>query len=340
MQELLKALCEAAGVNGVSQVGALVAERLSEYVPQVHTDRLGNVWGVVPATIDEAPTLLLEAHLDEIGFVVTGVTDDGFLRVSSCGGIDERTLAAAEVVVLCEPPLPGVFCSTPPHLAGEGNKLLITEERGIDVGLPAELVRERVPVGTRAVFAPHFDRLLGDRVCAKALDDRAGVAAIFRALELVRNSERACRVAVLFSVQEEVGTRGVAPATFAIHPDAAIATDVSFAHTPDADPAQCGILGGGVMLGISPVLDANLTNQLRRLAEKEEISLQYEVMGGSTGTDADKISVVREGVPTALLSIPLRYMHTPTEVVDLKDIEAVARLMAAQIREGTVRTDA
>ena len=340
MVELLKTLCEAPGVNGVKDISALVAERLAAYVPQVHTDRVGNVWGVLPAAQKDAPTLLLEAHLDEIGFVVTGITDDGFLRVSACGGVDERTLSAAEVVVLCEPPLSGVFCSTPPHLSGGESKPLTTEQRGIDVGLSGDDAKQRVPIGTRVMFAPRFDCLLGDRVCAKALDDRAGVAAVLRALELLKDAERPCHVAAVFSVQEEVGMRGAAAAAFAVQPDAAVVTDVSFAYTPDADKTRCGVLGDGAMLGMSPVLDERLTACLRQLAEKQEIPFQYEAMGGSTGTDADKISIVRDGIPTALLSIPLRYMHTPVEVASLGDIESVARLMAALVLSGEVRTDA
>ncbi len=340
MKELLKELCAAPGVNGVGDVGHLVAERLSAFVPEVHTDCLGNVWGVLPSADENAPTLLLEAHLDEIGFVVTGVSEDGFLRVSNCGGIDPRTLSAAKVVVLCDPPLNGVFCSIPPHLAAGDGKAKPIEECGIDVGLSGEEAKERIAVGTPVMFAPHFDELLQDRVSAKALDDRSGVAAVLRAVELLSDKALPCHVAALFSMQEEVGLRGAAPATFAICPDAAVITDVSFAYSPGCDKARCGKLGEGAMLGVSPILDEQLTDALCRLAKAQEIPFQYEVMGGTTGTDADKISLVREGVPTALLSIPLKYMHTPVEVAALSDIESVAKLMAALALSGEVQADA
>ena len=190
------------------------------------------------------------------------------------------------------------------------------------------------------MFAPHFDCLLNDCVCAKALDDRAGVAAVLRALELLKEVDRPCNVAALFAVQEEVGTRGAAPATFAIGPQAAVITDVSFAYTPDTDKTKCGVLGDGAMLGISPFLDVSLTECLKQLANEQAIPLQYEAMGGATGTDADKIGTVKDGVKTALLSIPLKYMHTPVEVASLCDIEAVARLMAALVLSGEVQFDA
>lgn len=340
MEQLLKELCLAMGVGGTDGAAKLLAEKLADYVPTVHTDALGSVWGIHPAADFKAPTLLLEAHLDEIGLIVTGITDKGFLRVSACGGVDTRVLATQRVRVLCDPPISGVFCSTPPHLSSGDEKLLTAEERGIDVGLPVEEVKARIPVGTRVAFAPRFDRLLGDRVCSKALDDRAGCAAILRALELLKGKSLPCHVAVLFCTQEELGIRAARPATFRLQPDAAIAVDVSFARTPDAAGCKCGELGGGVMLGISPILDSEMTEQLRALARKYEIPMQLEVMSGKTGTDADGISLAREGVPTTLLSIPLRYMHTPNEVAALSDIEAVAALMAAFAEEGEVRKNA
>lgn len=340
MKQLLKDLCAAPGVNGALQVAQTVKQKLAAYVSTVHMDALGNVWGVMPAADRQAPTLLLEAHMDEIGFVVTGITDEGFLRVASCGGIDERTLAAAQVTVLCDPPLTGVFCSTPPHLSGAGSALPTVDQRGIDIGLPADEAKKRVPIGTRAVFAPRFDCLMGDRVSSKALDNRAGCAAVLRALELLQGKALPWNVAALFCTQEEVGTRSAGPATFGLQPQAAIAVDVSFAFTPDANRAECGVLGQGAMLGVSPVLNSSLTEQLHRQAMAREVPFQWEVMGGTTGTDADKISVSRTGVPTALLSIPLRYMHTPVEVVSLADVESVARLMAAFAEEGTVPDNA
>ena len=340
MEQLLRELCLAMGVNGTDGAAKLLAKKLEAYVPKVQTDALGSVWGVRPAAYPEAPILLLEAHLDEIGLIVTGITDNGFLRVSACGGVDTRVLATQRVRVLCDPPINGVFCSTPPHLSNDDEKLLTPEERGIDVGLPVEEVKARIPIGTRVAFAPHFDHLLGDRVCAKALDDRAGCAAILRTLELLKDKPLPYHVAVLFCTQEELGIRASAPAAFRLQPDAAIAVDVSFAYTPDADRQKCGVLGDGVMLGVSPILDNDMTEQLRELAGQHQIPMQLEVMGGKTGTDADKISLAREGVPTALLSIPLRYMHTPNEVASLADIEAVAALMAAFAEEGKVRKDA
>lgn len=336
LKTILRELCLAPGVNGCTQATDVAARLLSAYTADIHRDRMGNVWGAVSCGNPAAPTLLLEAHIDEIGFVVRHIDEQGFLRLAACGGVDNRALSAATVTVLTDPPKTGVFCAVPAHIAKEDASLPELDDRGVDVGMTAKEAAAQIPLGTGVTFTPHFEELLNNRVCAKALDNRAGVASVLYALHLLQGKTLPVNLAVAFCVQEELGTRGSKTAAYTIHPDAALAVDVSFAHTPDADKHHCGILGGGVMVGISPVLDNTMTESLRHLASKRNIPFQCEVMGGTTGTDADVISVSGEGVPTALLSVPLRYMHTPAEVVSLEDIQATAKLMAAFILEGEV----
>ncbi len=336
LKSTLRALCSASGVNGYREATDVAAQWLSEFTDDVHRDRLGNIWGVLKSDTPDAPTLLLEAHIDEIGFTVTEIDDNGFLHVAPCGGVDNRALSAAPVTVLSDPPCNGVFCATPAHLAKTDAPLPEIGERGIDVGMSAQEARARIEIGTRVVFAAHFEELLNDCICSKALDNRAGVAAILYALSLLKGRSLPFNVVAAFCVQEELGLRGAKTAAFGIRPDAAIVVDVSFAHTPDADKAACGTLGGGVMLGISPILDMTMTDSLRDLAEKHQLPLQCEVMGDTTGTNADAVSVTADGVSTALLSVPLKYMHTPAEVVSLRDVETVTRLIAAFVAEGEV----
>ncbi len=336
LKSTLRALCLASGVNGCREAADVAAQLLAGFTDDVRRDRLGNVWGVLKSDTPNAPTLLLEAHIDEIGFTVTQIDDNGFLRVAPCGGVDNRALSAAPITVLTDSPCNGVFCATPIHLAKDDAPLTELTERGVDVGMSVEEAKVRIPIGTRAVFAAHFEELLNDRVCSKALDNRAGVAAILYALSLLKGQSLPFNVVVAFCVQEELGLRGAKTAAYGIRPDAAIVVDVSFAHTPDADKASCGILGGGVMLGISPILDKTMTDSLRDLAEKQTLPLQCEVMGETTGTNADAVSVTADGVSTALLSIPLRYMHTPAEVISLRDVETVARLITTFVAEGEV----
>lgn len=333
MKDMIRTLCGASGAGGHTAVADAVKALVKDYVDDVRVDALGSVIAMRRCGKENAPLLLLEAHMDEIGFIVTHVDDDGFVHVSNCGGIDRRVLAATEVTLLTEPPLDGVFCSTPPHLGGE-DKLKALDEMGIDIGYPAEEAKRLVQKGTRGVFRAAFRELSEHLVCSKALDDRIGCAAVIEALRLLKDADLACDVAALFAVQEEVGGAGATVAAFAVSPSAAIATDVSFALTPDAAPHKCGKLGEGPMIGVSPVLSRTLTDRIKTIAKREEIAVQYEVMGGSTGTDADSIFTTKCGIPTALLSIPQRYMHTPIEVIDVRDAEGVARLMAQVAKEG------
>lgn len=336
MKQRIKQLCEAAGVGGCFAAADCVTTLVSPYVDEVRNDVLGSVLAIRRCGKENAPLLMLEAHLDEIGFIVTHVDEAGYIHVSSCGGIDRRVLAATEVTVLGETTLDGVFCSTPPHLASDDHKLKELDAMGIDVGLDAVDVKRLVPKGTRVVYRAHFEELGEHLICAKALDDRIGCAAVIRAMELLKEENLDCDVAALFAVQEEIGGAGAAVASFALSPTMAIVTDVSFATTPDATPHQCGKLGDGPMLGIAPGLDHAMTQYLKALAKTSDIPLQFEVMGGTTGTDADGITEARDGVRTALLSIPQRYMHTPVEVIDVRDAEGVAMLMAQAAKEGIV----
>lgn len=334
LKQQIEELCTAAGAGGLMEAAETAANWLRPLVDRVTIDPLGNVLGFRTSARSEAPTVLLEAHIDEIGFVVTHIDAQGFVYVAPCGGVDNRTLAAAEVIIWAGAPVYGVFGSVPPHLSEDEQKLPDILSRGIDVGMTEEEAKERIPLGTRVTFAPDFAVLHGTRVSSKALDDRAGVAAVLTALQFIKEKDLPVHVAVAFAVQEELGCRGSMVAAFSAQPTAAIATDVSFAYTPDANRSKCGDLGKGPMLGWAPSLDYRMTCALENLAQREGIPLQHEVMGGDTGTDADSISGARSGVPTALLSIPLRYMHTPVEVVDLQDVEAVGRLMASFLLHG------
>ena len=334
MQEIkndLKMLCTAEGVGGQTAVTDVALNLLKPFVDEVEVDAMGNVLGVCRADHEDAPTLLLEAHIDEIGFLVTHIDDNGFVYTAAAGGIDKRVITAQPVIVFGDKPYYGVFCSTPPHLSKDG-ELLAVEKCGIDIGLSGEAAKKAIPVGSRVSYAPHFTELNENVVCSKALDDRAGIAAILHCLRKVKDGKRGVNIAVAFCVQEELGCRGVTPAVRKLQPDSAIVTDVSFALTPDADPRKCGKLGKGVMIGISPILSTTMTDELLKLAQANEIAYQYEVMGGSTGTDADRVTVSLMGVPTALLSIPQRYMHTPIETVDVRDVATVGELMAAYIK--------
>ena len=333
IKEDLATLCQTAGVAGQTAIAELAKELLVPLVDYVEQDAMGNILGVRRCSDPDAPTVLLEAHMDEIGFLVTHIDSAGFVYTSPAGGIDGRVLTAQEVQVHApNATYRGVFCSTPPHLSGKDGEAPDVAKRGIDLGMTAEEAKSAIPLGARVSFASGFTELNEHVVSSKALDDRAGMAAILHCLRSL-NHPVSVHIAVAFCVQEELGCRGAAPAVRRLHPTEALITDVSFALTPDADAHSCGLLGKGVMIGISPILDSRMTDRLFTLAETNEIPFQTEVMGGRTGTDADHITNALFGVPSALLSIPQKYMHTPIETVDVRDVAAVGDLMAAYIRE-------
>ncbi len=332
LQELIFKLTGANGVAGVELAASTVAQKeLSKYMP-VSVDTLGNVTGKLEGS---GTHILLDAHIDQIGMIVTSIDDDGFVKVDKCGGMDRRVLAAHEVTVWGKEPLFGVVTSTPPHLAGKGDteKAKDFDEIAIDVGLSKDEATAFIRPGDRVTLNGVRGRLLGNRICSPALDDRAGVASILRCLELLKNKKHDCQISVLFSVQEETGGSGARTGGYAAWADESIAVDVSFAYAPDMPREKCGDMGKGTMLGISPILDYKIGCTLEKIAKEKNIPMQFEVMGGKTGTNADNIQLSREGTKMALLSIALKNMHTSIEIIDLQDVESTARLMAEYILE-------
>lgn len=330
---LLEQLAQSTGVSGGELPAAEVAcAELKRYTDDISIDAMGSVTAVVK---QGSPLVLLDAHIDEIGLIVTSLGENGFLKAAAVGGVDRRLLIAQEVVILSEEPVEGVVASKPPHLlsADESKKVPKVDDLWIDTGLTTEELEQKVALGDRIRFKAGFHRLMNGRVCSKSLDDRAGVAAVLRALELLKDEPLCCGLAVTFTCQEELGCLGAKTASYSVAPDLALTVDVSFAHTPDAPEHKCGKLGGGTMIGISPTLDKGVSDELTALAKEKKIPYQLEVMGGLTSTNADSITVSRGGVKCGLLSIPLRYMHTPIETIEVEDVESTARLMAEFVKK-------
>ena len=325
-----------AGVAGAESEPVKYAAGLLEKFGKVRHTALGGVLCTVSGPKEGKPHLLLDAHIDEIGMVVTFVGDNGFLRVTNIGGIDRRALMASPVSVHTQSGrVTGVVCSTPPHLtdSASAKKNPKLDELYIDIGFSKEEAEKRVSPGDRVTLLSPSGELLGGIVSGKALDDRAGCAALLKALELLDGCDLDMGLTVLFSSMEEVGGMGAKTAAYTVNPTHAIAVDVSFAFTPDAKPEKCGILGKGPMVGFAPILAADISRELCVLAEQNDIPYQKEVMGGRTGTNADNIAVSRNGVRTGLISIPQKYMHMPVESVSVCDVENTAKLLAAYIKK-------
>ncbi len=327
--ELIKRLVAVPAVSGAEENLQSVLREILEPIGEVYTDDMNNLF----CTVGEGYHFLLDAHTDEIGFIVTEITDGGFLKISNCGGIDRRLLLASEVSVWGKREVRGVISTLPPHLQKDDDEDKVPEisEIAIDIGMSKAEAEEVISLGDRVTFAHYFTELLGTRISSNCLDDRAGCAAIILALDAVKNLP--VKVTAMFSSQEEVGTRGAKVGPYGKNADEAIAVDVSFGYTPDCKKEECGELSKGAMIGISPILDSGISGGLVSAAEKASIPYQKEIMNGRTGTNADVISISESGVKCGLVSIPLKYMHTPVEVIDIKDVESTANVIAAYIRE-------
>jgi endoglucanase len=336
LKSVLSELCAADGVSGSEEnIAQLCAEYLKSY-GEVSVDSFNNVTCTVDGFCADKLTLVINAHIDEIGMIVNYITDDGFLRVSACGGIDERVLPAAQVTVLGKERLYGVFTSVPPHLQSKQGKTAGLSELYVDIGMSGERAKSLVSLGDRVLIENPLQQM-GKLVTSKAIDDRSCVAAIIYALSLIKDKSTAYNIKVLLSTKEEVGSQGAKTAMFNENADLALAVDVTFGRVHGESEENTGEIGSGAMIGVSPTLSRLFSNALIGLAKEENIPYQIEVMGGKTGTDADAFSVSKSGVAACTLSVPIRYMHTPVEAVSLDDIENTAKLIAAFCERGQCR---
>jgi endoglucanase len=305
-------------------------------VDRVETDKLGSLIAIKQATqpVDPPRRIMLAAHMDEIGMMVRDVVD-GFIFVHRISGVDNRLMPAQPVMVHGRRMLPGLVASVPPHLLKGNNagKYPTFDDLVIDVGLPAEEVAALVRIGDLITPDAPMIELQGTRVAGKAMDDRACVAAVTVCLHELKAMHHAWDVYAVATAQEESGLIGATTAAYTVKPDVAIALDVCFASQPGVDADTARDMGGGPALGIGPNFHPALCDKLRDTAKRYEFKLQEEVLPGNSGTDAWAIQVALEGVPTALLSIPIRNMHSTVETVDLRDITRTGRLLAQFIAE-------
>ena len=326
MRQALERLCTCTAPSGFEgPAAAVAAELLRPLVDEVSIDRMGNVLGVRRSKTPGAPKLLLDAHLDEIGLIVTGV-EDGFLRFRSIGGVDPRMLPGRELVVLTDPPLRGlVACPS----GGDGDKSVPLNELYVDVGLSQEEAERAVPVGTPMVYRAGCFPLGEDQMCGKSMDDRACFVTLLRAAELLRDKELDVELHILGSTREEVSGAGAVVGTWAVAPDFCVAVDVTHGKTPDGPADKTFELGGGPAIGVGPNMTRWMTERMIAKAKEHGIPYQMEIMSGHTGTNGWEMQISREGVATSVLSLPLKYMHTPVETLSLADMEGVAQLLAA-----------
>ncbi len=331
-------ICELSQLEGISgfeySFSHRIAEMLGEFCQEVYTDPLGSVHGILVCGKPDAKKVLLDAHMDEIGLMVSKISDEGFLHVVNIGGVDSRILPGTCVTVHGKERLPGTVAIRPPHIqtAAEMKQAMELSDLVVDIGYGPKKTKELVSVGDMITFDVKPAQLLGGRIAGKTLDDRAGVATLISAGKKLAKHQLSVDVELLISAQEETGLRGAETGGYRSRADMAIAVDVSHGKTPDASGDNVYTFGGGAMIGMGPNMDKHITRDLIRLAKEKELPHQVEVMGGGTGTNAWALQVLRSGIPCGLLSIPLRYMHTPCECIDLKDAKAVRDLMVAFVK--------
>jgi endoglucanase len=315
--------------------------KLSELVDEVHTDSMGNLFALLkgdPGT----ETVMLDAHMDEIGFMVNYIDDNGFLRVVAVGGQNIRILPGARVIVhgVDGTDYPGVFGERAIHLMKPEDRKKTSElhQLFVDVGArKAEDLQGKIAVGDFLTLCADLQRFRGgSRVFGKALDDRIGCHVVVKALERIKASgPLPFNVVAVFAVQEEIGTRGAIVAAYAVNPTLALALEVTHANDfPESKKTEHGAaeLTKGPVVAVGPNLHPRISAGLIAAAKAHEIPFQVEAAPRPTGTDARSIQLTREGVPVGLLSIPLRYMHTAIETIDLVDVRAAIDLVAAWLR--------
>ncbi|GIM48182.1 hypothetical protein DNHGIG_37310 [Collibacillus ludicampi] len=330
---ILLELLELAGPSGHEQrVARKIRDVLSCFTDDIRVDPLGSLIACVQGEgANDRPRIMIAAHMDEIGLIVTKIEEGGYLRVANLGGVDARTIVAQEVTVHTKKgDLRGIVGSKPPHLtsAEERKKAIPLESLYVDLAMPEHQVREYVELGDCVTVYRRPMELQNGYIAGKSLDNRASVAALFVCLQEMKRLRVQADVYMVTTVQEELGLRGAGTAAFGIHPDLAIAVDVTFGKLPGQAPDQSMILGEGPAICFGPNIHRNIHRRFLDVAEDLRIPHQIELTQASTGTDAWAIQVTQGGIPSGLVSIPLRYMHTSVETVNFADIEMTGKLLA------------
>jgi endoglucanase len=342
----LKDLTETASPSGYeTAVAEVIREQWRPFVDEINVDRIGSLVAVKRGHGDEPangrrPSLLLAAHMDEIGLIVHQIVahpdEDGygFLRLASLGGVDTRHLYGQMVAVHANRPEPrqltGVIGALPNGMQPKERqgKPYGYEDLVVDVGMPFQQLKEIVSVGDVVSFRQPLRKLLNNRVSGKALDNRASVTAVTVCLEQLQSRRHSWDVLAAATAQEETGLLGAFTSGHAHRPDAAVAIDVTFAKGPGTNDSVSFELDSGPTLGLGPNIHPGMLQALRDAAAALEMKVNTDPHRAHSGTDAYALQVARDGIPTAVISIPLRYMHTMVETVTLSDIERVGRLLA------------
>jgi endoglucanase len=347
--KFLEKLLHAPSPSGYEQPAQRVfRDYVAPFCDELTTDVMGNVFGRISGKGKDLPRVMIVGHTDEIGLQVKYIDDKGFLYFAAVGGVDAHLTPGKRVNVhTATGPLPGVIGKKPIHLMDTKDRETVVklESQYIDIGAADKKAAQKlVRVGDAVTFESSFIRLQGDRVASRGFDDKAGCFVVAEVLRLVAASGKKLPLDLygVSSVQEEIGLRGGTTSCYTINPDVGICVEVDFAtDQPDVEKKHNGevALGKGPILARGANINPHLFELLQSAAEKEKISVQHTATPRATGTDANVMQISRGGVATALVKIPLRYMHTPVETISLGDLEGAARLIVAALSKISSREE-
>jgi putative aminopeptidase FrvX len=337
LKEQLLTLCAIPSVSGFEEeLASAIESMIKDHVDEIERDELGNLIALKRGNAAQPRRLLFDAHIDQIGLMISGIEDNGVLRFTQVGGVNPLTLYGKRVRIFGKQETAGIIGAKPPHLiSGEEQKAEPVQELFIDAGYRNRREAQRqVDIGDVVLVDYYVDELLGDHVTGAGLDNKAGVLTLLSAAELLSRVSHYHDVLLLFAVQEEVGLRGARVGGFNARPEAAVVSDVTF-----ADPGEGTIevkTGKGPVLAKGPNYHPPLVKRIGEIAQREDIPVQEEVEPRPGGTDAYFLQVSRTGVYTAGLFIPLRYMHSPVEVINVKDVYRASKLLVLISQESTL----
>ena len=348
---ILKLLCETAGATGYEKnISVIVKTIFEKFCDEVITDRFSNVIGVMKAKVREVSSqgekpikIMFTAHMDEIGMLVTKVENGGFVKITKISGVDPKTLTAKKVIIhTAKKPVKGIVTSIPPHLtsAEDRKKAPDFDELYVDTGLSDEEAGEIIFPGDVVTYAPSFETQGMNMVSGKSLDDRAGIFTLIKTMQILKERSFGCDVIFLAAVSEEFNSLGAAAGTYRVEPDLSVVVDVTHGKVGAADVSdehQLFSLGKGPVVCKAPILSSKLTNGILEICREKGVRSKIEVDNRDTGTDAFYVSVAKKGCATALLSLPLKYMHTQVEMINLKDIEMTAEIMADLVLQSSAK---
>lgn len=329
-KEILKKLSD---LNAVSGSEYLLQDDLEctfkPYVNEIKKGKMGDFIGIKRGEGEDRLKILITAHVDEIGLMVTDIDERGFVFFTNVGGVDPKTLPAQEVIIHGLRDVHGVIGAKPPHVLTEKDrkKAIKMDEMVIDCGMTKDELKELVKIGDYITIKKESLELLGDFITGKALDNRVGIMALYECAKELNKIKHTADVYFAATTQEERGLLGIKTTTYEVNPDIGIVVDVTFGDkyaNPDIQ-LECG---KGVEITIGPNIHPELSEKLIKLADEYGIPYTIDVAPGGTGTETWNLQVTREGVPTLLVSVPIKYMHTSTEIVNYKDIVRAGRLLA------------